>query len=379
MKQVKVLLKFIYLNVIGFLSIFIPPKNNQLTFVRRSFSGSNITPVYLKMKETFPDLDIKLINTYNAEKENSMFSLLKEINSFTPLIRSKIVVTTHGPIFRTIFKSKKTIAIELWHGFPTKKEGLLLNKRNQTHIRKFTDYFVSYSNFCTVLLNSRYGMPSNQFVVLGTPRNDYFFSPLNDPYHNEFENVIFYAPTYRESNEQELALDFRLSEFSLPEFNIFLQKINAVLIWKLHPKDETLIGDFQIDMDLSNILILMDSEIRDMQVDFYQLLAISDMLITDYSSIYADYLLLNKPMIFVPTDLQSFQNERGLLLTPYETWMPGPKCHNQNELQLEIINCLEDDSYYARERNFMKDIIHHYQDGNSTDRVVNFILSLMEQ
>jgi CDP-glycerol glycerophosphotransferase (TagB/SpsB family) len=126
------------------------------------------------------------------------------------------------------------------------------------------------------------------------------------------------------------------------------------------------------------LLVLTDQKLRDMGIDFYQLLSLTDALVTDYSSIYADYLLLDRPMVFVPADEDFFNEQRGLLLNPYDVWMPGPKCRNQQQLQDEISHSLEDSAYFQHERQFLRGVFHRFTDGKSTERVANFILSKLE-
>jgi CDP-glycerol glycerophosphotransferase (TagB/SpsB family) len=332
------------------------------------------------MKRLYPNLDILLMDSSASDQPYETGGIFKRASQYIDLIQSKVIVTTHGPLIKT----KKNITIELWHAFPTKKESALNNKRARKRIKrlnKMTDCFVSYSDFSTLLYNSRYGMPTRKYVVLGAPRNDYLFSEIADPYHREYKKVIIYAPTFRESKTEgeRLTLDFWFEKFSSKDFYRFLLQNNYLFIWKLHPNEERRWKSFEQDNIPSNLLILTDSKLRDMNVDFYQLLSLTDLLITDYSSIYADYLLLDKPMIFIPADIGKFDEERGLLLSPYDTWMPGPKCHDQNELQEEIGRSLSDDNYYRKERNFLRDVFHRYQDGKSTDRVIEFILSKLEK
>ena len=101
-----------------------------------------------------------------------------------------------------------------------------------------------------------------------------------------------------------------------------------------------------IKFNFSNISLITDELLRDKEIDFYHLLAVSDLLITDFSSIYADYLLIDKPIIFISVDLQNYEEERGLLLNPYDMWMPGPKCFSQEELQNEIKKSLQNKNYF---------------------------------
>ena len=99
-----------------------------------------------------------------------------------------------------------------------------------------------------------------------------------------------------------------------------------------------------------------------------------DILITDYSSIYFDYLLLNRPIIFIPLDLEEYAQTRGFLLEPYDFWAPGPKVTTVDALIDEIRKCLADPACYEEERVVVNNLINRFQDGNSSRRVWEEVL-----
>jgi len=356
-----------------FCSLVFPVKGNRVLFIRKSFSGSNITPVFDMIVSDFPSIDAKLID-YEGRNITAVYKSLK---NFLLLLSSKIIITTHG----SVFKTRKNITLELWHAFPTKRDGLFLGKNKNRIFLKYTDFHLSYSDFCTLLLNSRIGMPIERYVVLGAPRNDYLFKECEeDDYQKSFKKVILYAPTYREDNSASKSgsnlFDYR--GFSLENFKKYLAEKNYLFIWKLHPNEETKIHSLVNSLDTSNIMLLTDNTLREMGKDLYQVLPLTDLLITDYSSIYADYLLLDKPMIFTPVDITSYSTERGLLLAPYDFWHPGPVCLSQNALCEEINKCLNDQTYYHKKRVQLKNLFHTFQNGSSSERAINFIQTKLE-
>jgi len=374
--NVKNLITKIIKSIFSISSLFVPVKRNKITFIRRSFSGSNVTPVYEKILKNHPNIDVSLFDFSPTIGDENLKDLIRKTRIFLDLFRSKIIVTTHGAVFKT----KRNTTIDLWHGFPTKKAGLFLNDNDHKKFVKNIDYFLSYSDFSTLLYNSRYGMSIQKYVVLGAPRNDYLFEPKYHFFQNNYKKLIVYSPTYRNIHIDDLndILNFRFEKFSIYEFNNFLRENNYLLIIKLHPDESNKISKKEKKINYSNISLITDDLLRQMEIDFYNLLATSDLLITDYSSIYADYLLIDKPIIFVYMDLKKYEEKRGLLLNPYELWMPGPKCVSQENLQNEIKKSLEDNTYFNEERKFLKEIFHRYHDGLSTDRVIEFIMSRME-
>lgn len=361
------------------LSVFIPVNRNRVAFIRRSYSGSNITPVVDWLHTHHPEIDILLLDSSPSGQLAGAGNWLYRGKQYLSLLKCRVIVTSHGPFVKT----KKNVTIELWHAFPTKKESALFNRRARQRIKRInrmTDQFISYSDFASLLYNSRYHIPSSKYIALGAPRNDYLFSSIPDPYHKEYKKVILYAPTFRESydNAKPLKIDFWLKGFRGNEFHKFLVEHGYLLIWKLHPNEEKRWANFDQSEFPSNLVTLTDKKLRDMGVDFYQLLSLTDTLVTDYSSIYADYLLLDRPMVFVPADEEIYNEQRGLLLNPYDVWMPGPKCRDQEQLQDEISRSLEDTAYFQHERQFLRGVFHRFMDGKSTERVANFILSRLE-
>ncbi len=366
------LLEYFYNLLLRIFSIFIRPKRDQVLFIRKSFSGSNITPVYSRISSLRSYIDLKLID-YNGRNISSVFLSVK---NFFIILNSKLIVTTHG----SVFKTRKNFTLELWHAFPTKKDGLYLPKPNLSLFHKYTDFILSYSEFGTLLFNARIGIPINKYLEFGSPRNDYFFNPEENPLPRKFAKIIIYTPTYREGGitDEDSFQIFPNSDFSLDRFCSYLKSNNFLFIWKSHPNEEHKILSKFNEISTSNIMMLSDDKLRQYNKDLYQILPFTDLLITDYSSIYIDYLLLKKPMIFTPFDQEEYDKIRGELLTPYSYWHPGPICRSQDALEIEIKKCLTNKNYYSKERNQLTTLFHKYADGNSSDRVAKFILSKIE-
>ena len=132
-----------------------------------------------------------------------------------------------------------------------------------------------------------------------------------------------------------------------------------------------------IEKKLRNITLITEKQLKKEDMEFYETLNAADLLITDYSSVYFDYLLLDRPLIFVPVDLEEYIETRGLLLEPYDAWTPGPKCLDQAHLEREIVRNLTHPEAYTQERKALSRIVHRYRDGNASDRVWRLINQLM--
>lgn len=101
--------------------------------------------------------------------------------------------------------------------------------------------------------------------------------------------------------------------------------------------------------------------------DIYPALNLFDALITDYSSIYFDFLLLDRPIIFFPYDMENYIcNDRSLLFD-YKTMAPGPLCTNQNQVEHELLQVTNDQ--YKKHRKQVTDLVFSHKDDNSSERL----------
>jgi CDP-glycerol glycerophosphotransferase (TagB/SpsB family) len=227
-----------------------------------------------------------------------------------------------------------------------------------------------------------------KYRITGAPRNDFLFhsdgaSNLNRIFGDAIKGkkIIFYLPTYKKNNSNCWNEDkpniFGFPEFVIKKFDKFLLDSNCKLIFKPHPHENSEVLNFKNKNKLNNILIFSDEDLSSNYLDLYELLNGSDILITDYSSVFYDYLLLDKPMIFAPVDIDSRLENDGFLIESFENWAPGPKAYDQDELQIEISKCLEKKDYYAEKRAWMRNLHHRYKDGKSSERLWEFIENVM--
>ena len=133
---------------------------------------------------------------------------------------------------------------------------------------------------------------------------------------------------------------------------------------KLHPYEEKLYKDL---VKNDHLVMISHQDLIKKKMDIHELLLDVDTLITDYSSIYFDFLLLDRQIIFVPTDRDIYERERGFNLQPYDFWTPGAKVYTQEALEKELFA----EDFYVKERQAVRDIIHTYQDSSSCERVYN--------
>ena len=172
------------------------------------------------------------------------------------------------------------------------------------------------------------------------------------------KKIILYAPTFREDEKYNDVFNY----LDLNEFNNQLGE-DYVLALRLHPK----VKRFYSEEISSDSFYIDVSDFKNEQ----ELLLISDMLITDYSSIMIEYAVLNKPIIFFAYDLDSYlKHERGFYYD-FKTTVPGKIVYSSNEL----INIIKDDNFdNSKVSNFLSTQFDEI-DGKSSERIVDFILN----
>lgn len=351
--------------------------NNRIALRSVTNSGSNTLALY---KLAFPEIleryDVRLVEDQD-----------RDADFYYNLLTSKTVVMTHDLAF-----DPTQINIQLWHGFPLKglsymskysKQDVEQNHLNWSKL----DIITSYSQLYSTLMNACYGVSWKKYVVTGMPRNDFLFNSdgrkkLTSLCRQDFreKKILFYMPTFRKTpfgEENGVSNLFGFENFDVFSFDTFLFEHNLHLILKLHPLEEGLVARDIIEKKLRNITLITEKQLKKEDMEFYETLNAADLLITDYSSVYFDYLLLDRPLIFVPVDLEEYIETRGLLLEPYDAWTPGPKCLDQAHLEREIVRNLTHPEAYTQERKALSRIVHRYRDGNASDRVWRLIDQLM--
>jgi len=285
--------------------------------------------------------------------------------------------------------------INLWHGVPLKKLGFDITTgplagvfQAQGVKRMFYRFLssahqrphvmVSTSGETQELFARAFRMPAVDCPPLGYPRTDLFFWSEDDlrthverhepPPSREVlgrirtASVVWaYVPTWRDSQR----------EF-LPESGVDWARVddactsaNAVLILKVHPLTPI---DERRFSDLRNVLLVPKKS------DLYPLLPFVDALITDYSSVFFDFLLLDRPVLFFPFDMPEYVADSRELYFEYDSITPGEKAHTADDLY-EYLRTGPPPGW-ERERARVRRRIWGHTDGRSAERIVEFMCRL---
>ena len=150
----------------------------------------------------------------------------------------------------------------------------------------------------------------------------------------------------------------------------YLNKNNVLLVFKLH--------HLQADLDVfhkkfDNILILRDEDLSSDGVQLYQVVKYADIIISDYSSISIDAMVLDIPLIYTLDDYKKYDESRGLFPHNAIDYMPGYHIYDDGELMGAVSEILEGKDKYSEERNNMRKLYHKFDDGDSSKRVVDLL------
>ena len=320
----------------------------------------------------------KTSNTVVVKKRPARIALVADYY----LAVCKFYIYDHTNILGMYGKRKEQKIINLWHGCSFKKTTASASDKGINS----EDIMTVTGDFWKDIMSEFVCCDNRKSVSLGYPRNDYLFTnnhlleKWKKKYKTEtYKKIFFWMPTFRQSKIMSISEDYYDGETGLPIFlsidelellNKFLHEYNSLLLFKVH--------HLQLDYpafkkNYSNIKIVTDREINNNGLQLYQVIGVSDALITDYSAIFNDYLLLNRPMIFTLDDYKQYKESRGFSIDNPLEYYPGFHVYNQEEFYKAIKDILEDRDPYIEHRNKIRLLMHKYVDGNSCKRISDYI------
>ena len=232
------------------------------------------------------------------------------------------------------FKKKDTIYINTWHGTALKKMGVDISKNNYRFNTSKIDIMYAQSEYDIDTFSRVFELPKENFVLAGLPRNDEL-TGINNEEIQQIKNklkipngkkIILYAPTFREYNRDKNGCIIS------PPLNLKYWKESLsdeyILIFRAHYEINTVLG---IEND-GFVYNLSD------YINLNELLKISDILVTDYSSIMFDYAILERPIFLYGYDYEEYNLKRGLYKEVIEN-LPNEYIKKEKELIENIKSC----------------------------------------
>ncbi len=370
--------------LVTFINVIVP-KNKKYVFLRSYFP--------------YPDNIQAILDEMIAEGINKDKTIICAGNGFETyrgIQNVKLIGTSHlrgilwflvskyaiwdSAIYFNVPANKKQVSVNVWHGVSLKKIGFYANEKAKPY--RMSTYATSYSDMFAKVVSKAFGIPLEAVTTTGEPRNDYLFTPATD---QEMEKVgipmkkgykyVIWMPTFRQSKNHpvnngkvyEFGFPF-LSSTNIVELNEFAKKNNIILIMKWHgsqilPAEK----DFG---QLTNLVFLTTDMIAEQGISFYRVVSRCDALITDYSSIYVNYMVLDRPICFAFDDVEEYIADRGFMFDDIEAIMPGFKARSMEDIFGFIEKLSQGEDEYKAVRAEMSSILNRYNDNKNSARLL---------
>lgn len=331
-------------------------------------------------------------NGYNEKhKIYLVFSCVEEINRYANIKNVHLVTGSFAGLWHTLTAKyvfhcwgwgrlynhppKRQIVFDLWHGTALKA----LEQRGADYYKN-SKYILATGDFAKEYFKKCFGYKEEQFYLGGYPRCDAFFESADildklGIEKTKYKKTIVYMPTFRRSaewgindSEEEMPL---FDENKLKVFDDYLVSAQILFIIKPHPAQDDI--KWLSSAKFSNVYVLKNKDLTQKNVSVYQLVANADVLLTDYSSIYFDYLLTQKPIGFVIDDIGEYSGKRGFVVDDPFDYMPGEKIQNVDELKSFIDDILAGKDDWKEERKRINDLVNADQSGDYCKKILDFV------
>lgn len=273
---------------------------------------------------------------FKAYHEKSIFGMWCQLRAKFVFVCQSLHDDTFSPCI-----GYNTQVIQLWHGIPLKKIMFDVfgdHKKTKNVTGKLFDWLSPYnkhrndiviatSELTKDLLAKAFRIPSTKVLECGFPRNDVFYAGVTNIKNDKFKCI--YMPTFRGGIASECDL-FERYGFNAKDMEIELSKHNIQLTLRMHPVNTP--PPKIIEQIKNSTVIKLDSG-----GDIYQSINQYDCLITDYSSIYFDFLLSNKPIVFAPFDLEEYKERERDLYFEFEDATLKPYCYSWSDILVQLI------------------------------------------
>ncbi|SPP27740.1 CDP-glycerol--poly(Glycerophosphate) glycerophosphotransferase [Brochothrix thermosphacta] len=356
----------------------IPLKKNRILFTSnsRELLSGNLKFIYeeLVSRDIKEYWDVKVILKGTHSKKRTLVEKL--IFPYFAATSKKIIIDDYNPEIMKFNYKKRQEIIQVWHATGAFKTvgfsrlglpgGPKIN--DKTH-RKYSAVIVN-SEQDIPYYSEAFGVPENKVVVTGIPRNDVFF---NDNYATKVlhklkvyfpeiigkDKVITFAPTFRGHGKKTAHYPYEYINVS--EMGEFARETNSVILIKMHPfiKEKISIPEKYKEY------IVDASKYREIN-DF---LFITDILITDYSSVIYEYSLFEKQMIFYAFDYEEYSENRDFYL-PYKKAVPGEIVYTFKDL----MKILRSQHYDSEKISRFKHENYQFVDSYASRRVVTELI-----
>lgn len=361
MGKTKKILKFL-LKPLSFVNALIKKDENRVFFYSNLGFRDNVKSMYDYMIESGINEQKKITvstDVYkkyrNSAPRNVRFVSLKR-GIFT-FFKAKYCFYSFGKY--PIKPAKEQKVVNLWHGMPLKAIGRY-EKELENEDQNFFSHTIATAPFFAKIMAKAFGANEEQVIITAQPRCDVFFKESAKPeFLGDFDKVVFWLPTFMSSKRlgrtdgNYSALNPYNAGF-LKSLEPALKENNTLLLIKPHPMDDAALSEEIFE----NIMFVTDADLENMGYNLYDVLKFSNALITDFSSIYIDFMLLNRPIAFAGADIESYGENRGFTVDNPKEYMPGENLKTTEDFIRFIQNLKEGIDPCKEKRQALREIFH---------------------
>ena len=273
-------------------------------------------------------------------------------------------------------KKKEQFLIMTWHGEPAGFKEIEQEAESQLSPQYVAESKANSAITDLMIVATKKGFEimrkyfwyDGEIMKSGLPRNDIFFNhdkkfvedirqSLNIPQDNK---IVMYAPTFRDGDSNSIEV-YKFDYQKL--LDIMKNKFGGewTLLLRLHPNSYNL----GISENIIDVTKYSDPQ---------ELILISDVLISDYSSVVYDFMISHKPVFILAKDIETYPKERRLKQGYFETPL------KKNKTEDELFECIKnfDREIYDIDINKFISQIESYDDGHAAERVVNVIKKVID-
>lgn len=407
--KAKITFKFLFIkfsfDFFKLLSIFdflIAKKKNKVCFYL-PHSYINSCSVYLEFLMRNHSNKYEIVNIVSVKSDLSKFENAHYLYSFNGIynaLTSKYVIIPNYGELLDLFVSRKRHYLYFNHGMPIKTIGLTQKPgKNKVFMKKmhkrcnflgkYGKFFVTSDIFKSLTISCFKANYSNVFIT-GISRNDCISNnESDDKLKNmfaleQYNKKVLYMPTYMKKENQKNTQSgrafnniFYFDDYDEKSFIKTLVNNHILFIMKPHPAEEFFYKQNPNVLPQStNFKIVFNDDFYSNNIEHYGLFKFMDCMVSDYSSAPIDYLILNRPVVYLNSLANDYNATRGMILEDnYEILMPGVKVTTYTDFEKVLLDALTKDSY-KQERERLLPLIHKYRDFNSCDRIYNIMKDL---
>lgn len=324
--------------------------------------------VWVLNTDTDYRLDKSIKNVYYISHHSCTYK--DRIKRYYVLSSAKVLISSNDHLKKY---NRKSFHINLIHGSAIK------DCRPYYYFPDDIDCALELSDYLAESTAKSISFDAEKFVALGFPRNDDLFCKINIKsfFDKDFDKIVYWLPTYRQHKNNDKIIH---SDISMPiirnielaeKINTYASNHNVLIVVKPHPAQD--VSKIQ-QYNFSNLIFINDSFFTENGILPYQFLGNCDALLTDYSSVYIDFLLCDKPIGLCWDDYDEYEQREGFIVDMNTVMAGGEKIYTCSDLETFIEEVSKGKDTLKDKRNEVLDLTHKYKDNNSSKRVVDFIM-----